>query len=60
MIKLIKKKYECYMIRKAAKILINRNVKRSKYTSRKDNNTIWVMGEKLEAIAHRVNNEYKD
>jgi hypothetical protein len=60
MINFIKKKYECHMISKASKILMDRNAKRSKYTSRKDNNEMWYMAEKLEAIAYRINNNYKD
>ncbi|WP_369781527.1 hypothetical protein [Pseudomonas sp. WC2401] len=42
----------------AAKILIDRNVQRSAVVSRRDNNDMWAMAEKLEAIAKRISKNY--
>jgi len=42
----------------AAGILIGRNVQRSPVVSRRDNNDMWSMAEKLEAIAKRISTKY--
>ncbi|EPJ91386.1 hypothetical protein [Pseudomonas psychrophila] len=42
----------------AAKILIDRNVQRSAVVSRRDNNDMWAMAEKLEAIAKRISKNH--
>lgn len=56
---LLRRKVEAWMIRLAAKILMDRNVQRSMVVSRRDNNDMWYMAEKLEGIADRINNGYK-
>ena len=50
----IRRKVEAWLILLAAKILIGRNVQRSAVVSRRDNNDMWAMAEKLEAIAKRI------
>lgn len=52
--------YESFLINVAKKILIDRNVSRSRVTSRADNNDMWYMGEKLEGIELRIKTRYKD
>lgn len=47
------------MIRLAARILMDRNVHRCKVVSRRDNNDMWSMAEKLEGIADRIDRKYK-
>lgn len=49
---------EAWLILIAAKILMGRNFARSTVTSRADNNTMWYMGEKLQAIAARIKADY--
>lgn len=56
---LLRRKVEAWMIRLAAKILMDRNVQRSAVVSRRDNNNMWSMAEKLEAIADRISSGYK-
>ncbi|QNR43488.1 hypothetical protein D5S12_20140 [Pseudomonas syringae] len=46
------------MIRIAARILMGRNVQRSAVVSRRDNNDMWYMAEKLESIADRISRQY--
>lgn len=53
-------KVEVFLIKLAAKILIGRNAKRAKYVSRRDNNDMWYMAEKLESIALRMENKYEE
>lgn len=53
-----RRKYEAWMVRRAAAILIGRNVPRSAVVSRRDNNDMWYMGEKLESIAKRISSGY--
>ena len=48
---LIRRKLEAWLILLAAKTLIGRNVHPSAVVSRRDNNDMWAMAEKLEAIA---------
>lgn len=55
---LLRRKVEAWMIRLAAKILMDRNVQRSAVVSRRDNNDMWSMAEKLEAIADRIERKY--
>lgn len=54
----IRRKVEVWFILLAAKILIGRNVHRCQVVSRRDNNDMWAMAEKLEAIAKRINTKY--
>ena len=55
---LIRRKLEAWLILLAAKILIDRNVQRSAVVSRRDNNDMWAMAEKLETIAKRISRKY--
>ena len=54
----IRRNIETWLILLAAKILIGRNVQRSAVVSRRDNNDMWAMAEKLEAIAKRISKKY--
>lgn len=56
---LLRRKLEAALIRLAAKILMGRNVQRCRVVSRRDNNDMWWMAEKLEGIAERINNNYQ-
>lgn len=56
--RLIRRKFEAWLILLAAKILIDRNVQRSAVVSRRDNNDMWAIAEKLEAIAKRISKKY--
>ncbi len=58
--KKIRKHFEIFMIYIAEKILIERNFARSSVVSRRDNNDMWYMAEKLESIRKRMRNEYND
>ncbi|WP_188056841.1 hypothetical protein [Pseudomonas syringae] len=53
-----RRKLEAGMIRIAARILMGRNVQRSAVVSRRDNNDMWYMAEKLESIADRISRQY--
>lgn len=55
---LLRRKLEAALIRIAAKILMGRNVHRCRVVSRRDNNDMWYMAEKLEAIADRIERQY--
>lgn len=55
----IRRHFEARLILIAAKILIGRNVQRSAVVSRRDNNDMWYMAEKLEQIAKRMRNKYE-
>ncbi|MGR6723018.1 hypothetical protein ACU6QH_04310 [Aeromonas veronii] len=52
--------FEAWLVLLAAKILIGRNVQRCKVVSRKDNNDMWYMAEKLELNAKRMRNKYEE
>ena len=54
----LRRKAEVWLILLAAKILIGRNVQRATVVSRRDNNDMWYMAEKLEAIAGRISKNY--
>ena len=56
--RLIRRKFEAWLILLAARILIGRNVQRSAVVSRRDNNDMWSMAERLETIAERINQKY--
>ncbi len=56
----MRRHFEAALIRLAAWILIGRNVHRCKVVSRRDNNDMWYMAEKLESIADRIKNGYRD
>ncbi|BAW24351.1 MULTISPECIES: hypothetical protein [Pseudomonas] len=55
---LLRRKIEAGLIRLAAAILMGRNVPRSAVVSRRDNNDMWYMAEKLESIADRIASGY--
>ncbi len=54
----MRRKFEAWLLLMAAKILIGRNVQRAAVVSRRDNNDMWYMAEKLEAIAKRISTTY--
>ncbi|AZD07507.1 hypothetical protein C4K26_2104 [Pseudomonas chlororaphis] len=54
----IRRKAEAWLILLAAKILEGRNVHRSPVVSRRDNNDMWAMAERLEDIAERISKNY--
>ncbi|WP_223511543.1 hypothetical protein [Pseudomonas sp. GL-B-19] len=56
--RIIRRKFEAWLILLAAKILIGRNVHRAAVVSRRDNNDMWGMAEQLEAIAKRISANY--
>jgi len=58
--KKIRKHVEVFLIRIAAWILIERNVSRAKVVSRRDNNDMWYMAEKLDSICDRMLKEYNE
>ena len=53
-----RRKVEAWLILLAAKILIDRNVRRAPVVSRRDNNDMWYMAEKLDAISQRISKNY--
>jgi hypothetical protein len=53
-------KLEVFLIRIAAKILMGRNTKRAMHVSRRDNNDMWYMAERLESISLRMENKYTE
>lgn len=55
---LLRRKLEAALIRVAIAILMGRNVQRSLAVSRRDNNDMWYMAEKLEGIADRISKGY--
>lgn len=55
----IHRHFEAWLVLIAAKILIGRNVQRCKVVSRRDNNNMWYMAEKLEQIAKRMRDKYE-
>ena len=56
----MRRHFEACLIRLAAWMLIGRNVQRCKVVSRRDNNDMWYMAERLESIAKRISNGYRD
>lgn len=58
--KKIRKWYEVFLIRLAIKIIHGRNVHRCQVVSRRDNNDMYYMGEKLESVCSRMMDEYKN
>ncbi|MBA1249873.1 hypothetical protein [Pseudomonas luteola] len=56
----IRRKAESWLILLAAKILEGRNVNRAMVVSRRDNNDMAYMAEKLEAIAERIDEGYPE
>ncbi len=55
----LRTRFEVGLIRLARLILIGRNVPRSSVVSRSDNNDMWSMAEKLEAIELRMLSKYE-
>ena len=55
----MRKHFEVLLIKIARKILIDRNVQRSTVVSRRDNNDMRYMAEKLESIERRILNNYE-
>lgn len=54
----IRRRLEASMILLAAWLLVGRNVQRSGVVSRRDNNDMGYMAEKLEGIADRIKRQY--
>jgi len=54
-----RKHFEVLLIRIAKWILLERNVPRSSVVSRKDNNDMWNMAEKLDGICARIIDDYE-
>ena len=54
----LQRKLEAALIRLAVAILMGRNVTRSPVVSRRDNNDMYYMAEKLEGIADRIARGY--
>lgn len=55
-----RKHWETWLIRLAAKILMGRNVVRSEVVSRRDNNDMRYMAERLEGISCRIVDKYRN
>lgn len=55
---LIRRRLEAVLILLAARIIAGRNVQRSAVVSRRDNNDMGYMAEKLEGIADRIKRQY--
>ena len=55
----LKTKYEALWVRFAARILMGRNLKRCTVVSRRDNNDMWYMAEKLQSVAKRMSTKYE-
>lgn len=56
----LRRHFEARMVQLAASILKGRNVARSAVVSRRDNNDMWYEADKLESIAERIRNGYRD
>lgn len=57
---MVRKYFEILMIWIAKSILIGRNLNRCKVVSRRDNNDMWYMAEKLDSIMKRMRHEYNE
>ncbi len=57
---MIRKKIEILWLKLAFYVLYHRNVQRSKYISRADNNHLSYEGEKLEQIIKRIKSGYEN
>ena len=55
----MKRWFEILLLKFACWVLIERNVSRCKYVSRRDNNDMWYMGEKLDSIISRMKDKYE-
>jgi hypothetical protein len=55
---LLRRKLEAWLIRRTIAVLMGRNVARSAVVSRRDNNDMWGMAERLEGIAERISSNY--
>lgn len=55
---LLRRRIEAALILLAARIITSRNVRRSGVVSRRDNNDMGYMAEKLEGIADRIKRQY--
>lgn len=60
MIKFFKMRFEVFLLIIARKILNDRNVKRSLYISRKDNNKLLSLAEQIELIEIRMLRSYEE
>ena len=56
----MKARFEAWLIRVAIWILRGRNVARAAVVSRRDNNEMWAVAERLDGIAERIESGYRD
>jgi hypothetical protein len=54
----VRRRLEATILVLAAWIIDGRNLQRSGVASRRDNNDMWYMAEKLEGIADRIKRQY--
>ena len=54
------KMWEIFLIRFASWILKSRNIDRAMFISRKDNNQIWYISDRLDSIAKRMECSYDE
>jgi hypothetical protein len=57
---MFRRKLEVWLIGVAVAILRGRNVSRSMVVSRRDNNDMYAMSERLESIQKRMKTQYKE
>ena len=55
----MRKYYELFLLSLARNILEKRNVKRSSFISRRDNNDLSYMAEKITQVESRMKNNYE-
>ena len=55
----MRKTIEILWIKLAIWVLLSRNLVRCNVVSRRDNNSMWYMAERLEAIVQRMGEEYR-
>lgn len=58
MSRVIKRKWEAALLRLAIYILRGRNVTRCRVVSRRDNNDMYYMADKLDDVAERISKGY--
>ena len=56
----MKKKFEIFLIRFASRILRSRNIERASFITRKDNNQIWYISDRLDSISKRMECSYDE
>ena len=56
----MKLKFHVLLLRIMSYVIRRLDLSRSKFISRRDNIKLWEISEKIEGIANRIENEYKD